>query len=349
MELFFPQIWPITGYTYPQGIAQEIFANIGPFLQNPARDAMGLIDDDTYFEVLEYHLNCLADTCLYLMDNYDWDLLFTETHASDYANHFFLRLADPISGAEEHIVERCYRGMARTYQAIDRMVGKLMAKMDEDTIFVIVSDHGGTPDKYGRLAIEDVLEGAGLLAYKTDEASGEKVIDWSKTRAAPLANCNIFINLKGREPEGMVEPEDFEKVQQEIIAALFECKDAATGEHPFSLALTRNDAEMVNCWSELVGDVVYALRPEFDGAHGRHLPCSCLGIGAQHAVFVMAGPGVKKGMHLKGQVRQVDVAPTISYLLGIDVPRDAEGGVVYEALDDPNWHLTEIKKLSGEG
>ena len=47
----------------------------------------------------------------------------------------------------------------------------------------------------------------------------------------------------------------------------------------------------------------------------------------------------------QGQVRQVDVAPTISYLLGMDVPRDAEGGVVYEALEDPNWHLTEIKRL----
>jgi hypothetical protein len=56
----------------------------------------------------------------------------------------------------------------------------------------------------------------------------------------------------------------------------------------------------------------------------------------------MAGAGVKNGAHLKGQVRQVDAAPTISYLLGFDVPRDAEGGVVYEALEDPNWHLTAL-------
>jgi len=68
LELFFPQIWPITGYTYPEEIAREIFHQVGPFLQNPARDALGLIDDDTYFEVLDYHLDCLADTCLYLMD-----------------------------------------------------------------------------------------------------------------------------------------------------------------------------------------------------------------------------------------------------------------------------------------
>jgi hypothetical protein len=134
-------------------------------------------------------------------------------------------------------------------------------------------------------------------------------------------------------------------VQKEIIAALYEYTHPRTGEHPFALALTRDDAEMINLWGELVGDVVFVLRPEYDAAHGQQMPSARLGIGAQHAVFVLAGAGVKKGVHLKGQVRQVDVAPTISYLLGMDVPRDAEGGVVYEALQDPNWHLAEIRRL----
>ena len=47
VELFFPQIWPITGYTRPDGIAREIYTNVGPFLQNPARDALGLIERGT--------------------------------------------------------------------------------------------------------------------------------------------------------------------------------------------------------------------------------------------------------------------------------------------------------------
>ena len=348
LEMFFPQIWPITGYTYPEHIAGEVFENVGPFLQNPARDAMGLIDDDTYFEVLDYHLNCLADTSLFLMGRYGWDLLFTETHASDYANHFFLRLADPLSGAEPAIVERSYRGLVRTYQAMDRWVGRLMTRMDGDTILAIVSDHGGTPNKHSILSVEDVLVGAGLLTFTVDAGTGQRVVDWSKTKAAPLANCNIFVNLRDREPEGIVELDKLQEVQQEIIAAFFEYRDPATGEHPFALVLTRDDAEMVNCWGNLVGDVVYALRPEFDAAHGRHLPSARLGIGAQHAVFIMAGAGIKKGVHLKGQVRQVDVAPTVSYLLGMDVPRDAEGGVIYEALEDPNWHLSEIRRLATE-
>jgi predicted AlkP superfamily phosphohydrolase/phosphomutase len=348
LELFYPQIWPITGYTCPGRIAQEIYDHVGPFLQNPARDAMGLIDDDTYFEVLEYHLECLAGTALYLMDRYAWDLLFTETHASDYANHFFLRLADPISGAEAPIKERCYNGLVRTYQAIDRWVGRLMTRMDEDTLFVIASDHGGTPDKYRRVSVEEALSEAGLLTYKSGSATGQRVVDWFRTKAAPLGLGNVYLNLEGREPEGIVAPEEYEAVQRKVVDAILDYKDPVTGERPFTLALTRQDAEVLNSWSELVGDVVYALRPEFDGAHGYHLPTSRLGIGAQHAVCILSGSGVKKGVHLKGQVRQVDIAPTISYLLGIDVPQDAEGGVIYEALEDPNWHLTELRKLSSD-
>jgi predicted AlkP superfamily phosphohydrolase/phosphomutase len=347
VELFFPQIWPTTGdWAYPEGIAQQIAQNVGPFLQNPARDAQGRIDDDTYFEVLDYHFKCLAETALYLLKNNAWHLFYTETHASDYGSHFFLRLADPISGAPPETVKRSYAGLVRTYQAMDWWIGQLMTQMDEDIIFVIVSDHGGTPDQHGRTRIEDVLVQAGLLAYKTDQ-DGKQVVDWSRTVACPLANCNIFINLKDREPEGIVDPEDFFTVQKEVIAALFEYVHPRTGEHPFALALTRDDAEMINLWGELVGDVVFVLRPEYDAAHGQHMPSARLGMGAQHAVFVMAGAGVKKGVHLVGQVRQVDVAPTISYLIGMDVPRDAEGGVVYEALEDPNWHLTEIRRLMG--
>jgi predicted AlkP superfamily phosphohydrolase/phosphomutase len=337
VELFFPQIWPRTGYTYPDGIAQELHEQVGPFLQNPARDALGLIDDETYFQVLDDHLACLGDTALYLTERYGWDLLFTETHASDYANHFFLRLADPDSGATGEVQARCYEGLVRTYAAIDRWIGRLMARMDAETLFVIASDHGGTPDRQRRVTVDEALAADGLLVYEGDGLG----IDWTRTVAAPVGLSHVFLNLQGREPDGIVDPVDYERVQREVIDAILDYRDPDTGERPFCLALTHSDAEMLNLWGERVGDVVYALRPEYDGAHGYHLPSSVLGIGAQHAVCILSGAGIRPGLHLAGQVRQVDVAPTISYLLGIDVPRDAEGGVIYEALQDPNWHLNK--------
>lgn len=338
-ELFVPQIWPPDGYTQPAEVAQEIDAQVGNFLQNPARDALGVVDDDTYFELLDFHHQRLAEVAQYLARSRDWDMLFVETHASDYASHFFLGQADEFSGADAETIKRCRDGLARTYASMDRMIGQLMSLADEETAFVVLSDHGGTPNQYPAVNIAQVLEETGFLVYKTGP-EGERAIDWTKTRAVNVGLVHIFINLKGREPEGIVDPADYEQTQLEIIAALHTYQDRATGRYPFALALTRADAEMLNLWGDLVGDVVYALRPEFDGAHGKQLPTAQLGIGGQHSTCIMAGAGIRQGAALQRQVRAVDIAPTLCYLLGLPMPKNVEGGVIYEALADPDWHLS---------
>ena len=334
-ELFMPQIWPAEGYTEPASVAAELDEKVGNFLQNPARDALGVVDDDTYFELLDFHHDRLAEVAEYLAGSRDWDLMFVETHASDYASHFFLSQADEISGASPETIKRCRDGLARTFASIDSMIGRLMTLKDEDTVFMVVSDHGGTPNQHRAVNIDTVLEETGFLVYR----DGTREVDWSRTLAANVGLVHIFINLEGREPGGIVAPEDYRSTQLDIIAALNSYVDAETGLCPFALALTRQDAEMVNLWGDLVGDVVYALRPEFDGAHGKQLPTAELGIGGQHCTFVVAGAGVRAAGALRRQVRAVDVAPTLCYLLGVPMPRDVEGGVVYEALEDPDWHL----------
>ena len=129
LEVFFPQIWPISGYTFPDEV-EGLLDHVGPFRQNPGRDALGVIDDDTYFECLESHLKTLSDVAIHLAKTRPtWTGLFTQTHSTDYANHFFIAKADPISGAPADVVERNYRGMYRTYEAcalhlLDRPAGR---------------------------------------------------------------------------------------------------------------------------------------------------------------------------------------------------------------------------------
>ena len=341
-ELFVPQIWPPEGYTVPDEIAQEIDQEIGPFLQNPGRDALGVIDDDTYFESLEYHHQRLADVADHLTKTREWDVLMMETHAPDYTSHFFLSQADEVSGAPPETIQRCQDGVIRTYASVDRMIGRVMELADDDTVILVCSDHGGTPNQYRSIDIAEVLEETGFIVYK----DGTREIDWSRTRAVNVGLVHVFINLKGREPDGVVDPADYEATQREIIAALHAYKDPETGRHPFSLALTHADAEMVNLTSDLVGDVVYALRPEFDGAHGKQLPSVSFGIGGQHSTFILSGAGVRQGVALQRQVRVIDVAPTLCHLLGLPTPRNVEGGVVYEALEDPDWHLNALEALA---
>ena len=339
-ELFVPQIWPRSGYTVPYDVATSIDKHVGSFLQNPARDALGQVDDDTYFELLDYHHQRLADVSTFLATNNDWDVLMVETHAPDYASHFFLSQADEISGASEETVHRCREGLRRTYLSVDRMIGQIAELADDDTVVLICADHGGTPNRFRAVDIDKVLEETGFIVRLEN---GE--IDWTKTRALNVGLVHVFINLIGREPKGIVAAEDYESTQREIIAALHAYRDPETGRHPFSLAVTREDAEMLNLHGDLVGDVVYALRPEFDGAHGKQLPSVSFGIGGQHSMFILSGAGVRKGVALERQVRVVDVAPTLCYLLGLPMPANVEGGVVYEALEDPNWHLTRLGEL----
>jgi hypothetical protein len=207
--------------------------------------------------VLEFHHQRLADVAHYLTSSRDWDALFIETHASDYASHFFLGQAEAFSGADPDTVVRCLSGVRRTYQSSDRMMGRVVELAGDDTLVVVVSDHGGSPNQFQAVHIEDVLEQAGFLVYQ-DSANGQREVDWSRTRAANVGLVHIFINLQGRDPTGIVAPEAYEETQRGLIAALHAYKDPVSGRHLFALALTRANAERVNLWGDLVGDVVYA-------------------------------------------------------------------------------------------
>jgi hypothetical protein len=59
--------------------------------------------------------------------------------------------------------------------------------------------------------------------------------------------------------------------------------------------------------------------------------------------FALAGPGVKKGAFLQRSVRLEDVAPTLCYLAELSVPADCEGGIVYQAFEDPDMKLKELR------
>lgn len=336
-ELFVPQIWPTGGdWAVPAGLAEELTDKTGPFLQNPMRDAIGVIDDDTYFECLEYHHEQLAKVTAHLAATRLWDLLVVETHASDYTSHSYLQHADDSSGAPPEVVARCRRGVERTFASMDRMIGRVVELADAETVVAVVSDHGGTPTGHRPVDVHQVLVEAGLTTLKP----GGREVDWSRTRAAAIGLVHVFVNLQGREPDGVVPEEQYEQVRREVIDALLDHRHPDTGERTFALAVTREDAEMLNLWGELVGDVVYALRAEYDGAHGKQMPSARLGIGGQHSTLVLSGAGVKPIGRIPRQARHVDVAPTLAYLIGAPMPRNAEGAVLYQALTEPNRHQT---------
>ncbi len=112
-----------------------------------------------------------------------------------------------------------------------------------------------------------------------------------------------------------------------------------------ALALTNKDARILGLHGDGVGDVVYAIYPEFGGQHGPHLPTTEWGIGKLRALEAYYGPGVKKGLSLKRTCGLTDVVPTICHLMSWPVPADTEGNILFQALENPNLAADRVKNL----
>lgn len=161
------------------------------------------------------------------------------------------------------------------------------------------------------------------------------MVDWAKTRAIGEGAVHIWINLKGRDPHGIVEPADYRRVQDEIINCLYDYKDPETGKRPVVLALRKEDARFIGLHGDWVGDVIYGISGDFGAQHAPQVPTAQYGIGDLHGLFALSGANIRQGVALERTVWIQDMVPTICYIAGWPVPRDAEGAVVFQALQDP--------------
>jgi len=344
LKLYVTPLCALDGWSYPEEVAREIKSEGLP-MPHGGFQALNLewVDAGTFLEIVDLAHAWLADAAVYLLENKEWDLFFMHAHCPDWAYHAFATKMDPLTAGSEEEARFYQEVELGFYRSLDRMIGRILEAGGEGNLVILVSDHGAKATTHP-FRVAEVLEAAGLLAYRETE-EGERVVDWSRTKAVQQRSCYIYVNLKGRDPQGIVEPEDYEKVREEVIRALYDYTDPETGKKPIALALKREDARIIGLYGERVGDIVYAVNPEFGGQHGPHLPTARFGLGDLRGLFVMAGPGVKKGVVLERTVRLEDIVPTICYLAEIPVPRDAEGGIIYQALEDPDLKLDELRKL----
>ena len=165
-------------------------------------------------------------------------------------------------------------------------------------------------------------------------------IDWSRTQAVSgsPATEGIFVNLKGREPQGIVEPgAPYEALRERLMAELAALRDPETGE-PILHAVYRREALYEGPFLDLLPDVVFDLG---DGPYLasdasaaaqvlERLPEGFLqGRHRSTGIFVASGPGIREGERLEG-ARIVDVAPTVLYALGLPIPEDMDGHPLLE-------------------
>ena len=167
-------------------------------------------------------------------------------------------------------------------------------------------------------------------------------VDWSRTVAYSLGNVGqISLNVRGREPEGIVEPgQQYETVRNEIIARLWELRDPDTGEKAVQEVYHREDVYHGDKTVQAADILFIPTRMEYFGfgeyefGSNRIIESMKRGISGTHrpnGIFLMWGGPVRSGAWLEG-AQIYDLAPTILHLMGCPVSADMDGHVLVEAL-----------------
>ncbi|RLE93091.1 MAG: hypothetical protein DRN04_08390 [Thermoprotei archaeon] len=350
LHVYFTQIYPAEGWSHPPELARELVEKFGPYLHRPTEQALvvsGAEDPETFIEEQEYQAEWYAKTAQYLLKKYEWRLFIMKWHGPDFFQHFSLHLIDPTHPLfNKDKEEDGWKLYARFYRICDNLVSSILEAVDEEnTVVCVVSDHGHVANVVTHVW-NDVLEKAGLFSRKPDGS-----IDWSKTKAF-IGGEGVWINLKGRYPHGIVEPgEEYEEVREQVIKLLSELKDPLSGAPIFSLVCRKEDTGILGMGGDRDPDIVICyhvpLKPKVakktilesppwgkvTGTHGPFLPSARTLVGTIESVFLIKGPSVKRGYRRKYPISLADVAPTLCYLAGLPIPRDADGKILYDIIE----------------
>jgi predicted AlkP superfamily phosphohydrolase/phosphomutase len=216
---------PAQKISEPPSFVQDLSAKLGPFYTTGFQEdhkarTNGVFGDDEFVRqagmVLEERL-ALFERAL---DDYEDGLLFFYFSSSDLQSHIFWWDSDaehPIRSSAE--TQKYFDHVKRLYTKLDSVVGEVLDRHGATATIIVMSDHGF--GNFGRqFNLNSWLRDWGYLG-PPECTSIMKDVDWSRTTAYGLGINGLYLNMKGRERDGLVEPgEEREALLQELIARL---------------------------------------------------------------------------------------------------------------------------------
>jgi predicted AlkP superfamily phosphohydrolase/phosphomutase len=257
---------------------------------------------------------------------------------TDRVQHMFWRYFE-----EHHPAAREANGNKRPdvipdlYSRMDVLIGRVMQQIDGQTLLLVVSDHGFK--SFARCVnINAWLHQNGYLALKpgkTESGDWFEDVDWSRTRAYTMGLNGIYLNMKGREREGIVEPgAEAEALKEELRAKLDGLSDPASGNVGIT-NLFDCDATYAGPYVDNAPDLIvgYAagFRASWDSVMGKVttqiFEDNVKAWSGDHCIDPRLVPGVLFSNHKITDEKPaiVDVAPTILKLFGVGLPGNLDG------------------------
>jgi predicted AlkP superfamily phosphohydrolase/phosphomutase len=277
----------------------------------------------------------------------DWDLFVAAIETTDRISHMMWRLIDPKHPMyDKDLAARYGDAIEKIYRRADDFVGRLLAKVPKDVVFMVMSDHGFHSFRR-EVNLNTWLVKNGYMVFhgqstekKLQDLFGRgrfwEGVDWTQTKAYAVGLGQIYFNLRGRESQGIVSAgTEYSALQEEIRKKLLTLKDPEGGEAVFRDIYRRddiykgeylqnapdlqagfNDGYRVG-WQDTLGtirrEVVENNNKKWSGDHCATATEISGGVFFCSRKIPTPGPNI------------MDLAPTILKLLDVPLPPDLDG------------------------
>jgi predicted AlkP superfamily phosphohydrolase/phosphomutase len=257
---------------------------------------------------------------------------------TDRMQHMFWRYLDEDHPARPKKIPAGYRTVIEDlYKRMDDLVGRTIAKCGDDgTMLMVLSDHGFNTFRRG-IDLNRWLEENGYLVVDDTRRHEEHLagVDWSKTRAFALGLTGIFINIKDKYAQGIVNADgEADELRKEIAARLASLVDEQTGAKAVRRAYVAQNAYR-GPYKDQAPDVIVGYergyRVSWEAAIGKTtrqvFHDNTKAWSGDHCVDPSVVPGVlfcDRPIETENP-RLLDIGPTVLDLFGIAVPDYMDG------------------------
>ena len=267
-------------------------------------------------------------------DTRPWEFLMLVEMGTDRLHHAFWRFYD--KNHPDYVPGNPYEQAFRDYyKMVDAEIGELIEGLGDDTAVLVVSDHGAQ-SMFGGIQVNEWLMQNGYLTLIDPPTEptpiGRCQIDWDNTRVWADGGyySRIFLNIAGREPRGIVQPDQVDPLLDELIAKLEALGDEQGNPlgtrvfRPGDLYKVSNNVppDLIAYFGNLtwrsigsVGDGRIHVRENDTGPDDANH--------AKNGIAILTGPGMPAS--LPADAKLYDIAPTVLTAFGLPVPDDMRG------------------------
>ena len=333
--------------TYPSGFGAEIARDIGEFwtkglpCDTKAFDYK-IINDEQYVKQAELVL----DERMALFDHqwarFDEGLFYFYVSSSDQDAHMLWRNMDVTHPMHKESDLRFSGYIQQIYERLDTLVGKVLPAVDDETLLLICSDHGFA--QFGRqFHLNTWLRDNGYLTLKAGAEKKEETaitdVDWSRTLAYGIGFNGLYLNLEGREGQGIVAPAKAGELAVRLKRELEAVVDPETGQAPVAKTYFRDEL-YVGAETPIMPELLVGYTPGYRNASASVLGATGKSIidlnpwawSGDHSMAVDLVPGSLFSSRAVAKPRPsiLDLPVTILEFFGIERPEQMVGSSIFK-------------------